>query len=432
MSKYIALVDCDNFFVSCERLFRPDLHTKPVLVLSSNDACAISRSQEVKNLGIKMGDPYFKIKELCDKHKVTLFSSNFELYTDISRRVMSVLRRYTDTIDVYSVDEAFLELVPHADCVTDEECEQSLLTQARSIRSAVLQEVGVPVSIGVARTKTLAKVATHFAKPRFTTDGAVVLVRKNAVKKALQEIPIGDVWGIGRAYGPKLVRAGITTAFDFCEQEVAWIQGHTNMPGLCTVSELQGIRCFHIGESDTVRKSLMHSQSFSSALHELSDIKKSVAHHARKVAETLRAEEISAREIGVILYAREKDDTRHKVEGTEVEEMFTNSTLTIVATAHRVLTRLYSPTCTYSKSGVFVRNIVPEGAQPTTTLFGENTNTHSSLMSAIDTLRNKFGIVLQTGIEMQADKGRARRMHLSPRCSTRWDEVKKVSTLLST
>lgn len=429
MQEYIALVDCDNFFVSCERLFRPELLSKPVLVLSSNDTCAISRSQEVKNLGIKMGDPYFKIKELCDKHKVTLFSSNFELYSDMSRRVMSVLRRYTDTIDVYSVDEAFLELVPQAGCVTDEDCEQSLLTQARSIRTAVLQEVGVPVSIGVAKTKTLAKVATHFAKPRFTSDGAVALVRKDAIQKALEEIPIGDVWGIGRAYGPKLVRVGIITAFDFCEQEVSWIQKHINMPGLRTVSELQGIRCFHIGESDSVRKSLMHSQSFICALHHLSDIEKSVVHHARKVAEILRAEEIYAREIGVFLYAREKDGTRHKVVGTEVEEVYTNSTLTIVATAHKVLKRIYSPTCTYTKSGVFVRNIVPEGGQPATTLFGENTNTHSSLMSAIDILRSKFGIVLQTGIEMRADKGRARRMYLSPRCSTRWEEVKKVPTL---
>lgn len=428
MTKYISLIDCDNFFVSCERLFRPDLVSKPVLVLSSNDACTISRSREVKKLGVKMGEPYFKIKDLCEKNNVVLFSSNFELYRDISRRVMSVLRRYTDTIDVYSVDEAFLELIPHPDCATDEEREHSLLEQALSIRSAVLQEVGVPVSIGVAKTKTLAKVATHFAKPSFAENGVAVLVVKDAIQKALQEIPIGDVWGIGRAYAPRLVQAGILTAFDFCEKDTSWIQKHTNITGLRTMLELQGIQQFPLGDKGDIRKSLMHSQSFGSALNRLSDLETSVAHHARKVAETLRGEEILALEVGVFLYAKDKYGSRKKIVETELLGTYTNSTLTIVAVAHRLLARIYSSAYTYSKSGVFVRGIVPEGYQPVTTLFGEPTNTHSALMGAIDDLRSKYGLVLQTGIEVRAHKGRAQKKYISPRYTTRWNEVKKVST----
>jgi len=297
MTEYIFLVDCDNFFVSCERLFRPDLAYKPVVVLSSNDGCVISRSFEAKKLGIKMGEPYFKIRSLCEQHKVVLFSTNFELYRDISQRVMSIVRRYSDVVEVYSIDEAFLAL-----SVSDD-VEGFLLRKASEIRATVLQEVGIPVSVGIAKTKTLAKIAAHFAKPQYMGNGSNVLIQDSNIRKALQDIAVGDVWGIGMAYAQKLARKGIVSAFDLCNKDDAWIRKETNVVGLRTVSELRGVRCFHLGGDEVLRKSLLSSQSFSRRVTSLRNLETAVAGHARTIAGILRSESAVAKEVSVFVYS---------------------------------------------------------------------------------------------------------------------------------
>ncbi|HCC05668.1 TPA: DNA polymerase V UmuC [Patescibacteria group bacterium] len=417
MTEYIFLIDCDNFFVSCERLFRPDLQKKPVLVLSSNDGCVISRSQEVKNLGIGMGEPYFKIRDLCEKNTVFLFSTNFELYRDISARVMSVLRRFSDTVEVYSVDEAFLTFS------VSQNAEAILLEKAKEVRFAVMREIGVPVSVGVAVTKTLAKVATHFAKPKHSTNGCFVLVDTDLIHESLKKLEIGDVWGIGRRLASKLAKAGVHTAFDFYSKTYPWIQAQTSILGVRTARELHGVRQLAVGEDAELRKSLLHSQSFGSAVHCLIDLQTSVAYHARKVAEILRKEGALAREVSIFLYRKCTNGKREKVLGSEILGTYTNSTLIIVATTLTVLARLYVPEHSYTKAGVYVKSIVPEGGQPRSTLFGEYTNTHQEIMTAVDDLRSRYGDVIHTGLETRASKSQAHSNHLSPRRTTRWGEV---------
>jgi len=426
MTEYIFLIDCDNFFVSCERLFRPELTHHPVAVLSSNDGCIVSLSLEVKKLGIKMGEPYFKIKALCEQHKVALFSSNFELYRDISNRVMSVLRRlsaqagFSDVVEVYSIDEAFLALS------VSEDAEAFLLSKANEMRATVLQEVGIPVSVGIAKTKTLAKVAAHFAKPQYMGNGSNVLIQDSNIQKALQDIAVGDVWGIGRAYAQKLTRNGIVSALDLCNKDDAWIQRETNVVGLRTVSELRGVRCFPLGEDEVLRKSLLSSQSFSRRVTSLRNLETAVAGHARTIAGILRSESAVAKEITVFIYSPEGNGKKSKSIDMETLLTYTNDTFLIVATALGILKRLYRPQRAYKKAGVLVRNIVPDGAQPRETLFGEPTNTNSVLMHVLDDIRHTHGDIVQLGVEMQNDTWRARREHLSPRRTTRWGEVKKV------
>ncbi|KKS86222.1 MAG: Nucleotidyltransferase/DNA polymerase involved in DNA repair/SOS mutagenesis and repair [Parcubacteria group bacterium GW2011_GWA2_43_11] len=421
MTEYIFLIDCDNFFVSCERLFRPDLAHHPVAVLSSNDGCIVSRSLEVKKLGIKMGEPYFKIKVLCEQHKVALFSSNFELYRDISNRVMSVLRRFSDVVEVYSIDEAFLALS------VSEDIEAFLLRKANDIRATVLQEVGVPVSVGIAKTKTLAKVAAHFAKPQYMGNGSNVLIKNSNIQKALQDIAVGDVWGIGRAYAQKLARKGIVSALDLCNKDDAWIRKETNVVGLRTVSELRGVCCFHLGEDEVLRKSLLSSQSFSRRVTSLRNLETAVAGHARTIAGILRSESAVAKEVSVFIYSPEGNGKKSKSVDVEILLTYTNDTFLIVATALDILKRIYRPNVAYKKAGVLVRNIVPDGAQPRETLFGEPTNTNSVLMHVLDDIRQTHGDIVQLGVEMQSDTWRARREYLSPRRTTRWGEALSVN-----
>lgn len=421
MTEYIFLIDCDNFFVSCERLFRPDLKNKPVLVLSSNDGCVISRSQEVKGLGVGMGEPYFKIRELCEKNAVRLFSTNFELYRDISARVMSILRRFSDTVEVYSIDEAFLTVSVSGNV------EAVLIAKAREIRATVIREVGVPVSVGVAVTKTLAKVATHFAKPKYGTDGCFVLSNTAVIVGSLKKMEVGDVWGIGRRLAPKLARAGVYTAFDLHERSPSWVQAQTSVVGVRTLAELHGVKYFTVGEDMELRKSLLHSQSFGHTLDRLNDIETMVAYHARRVAETLREEKAFAREMHVFLYTARKGGKRHKVQGVDIFDRYENSTLVIVQTALTVLRRIYTSHYAYSKAGVYVTNIVPDGFQPKSTLFGESADKDKMLMTALDTLRSRFGDVVCTGSEMRIHTGKANANHLSPRRTTRWGEVLSVN-----
>lgn len=417
MTEYIFLIDCDNFFVSCEKLFRPDLKNKPVLVLSSNDGCVISRSQEVKELGVGMGEPYFKIRDLCEKNAVRLFSTNFELYRDISARVMSVLRRFSDNVEVYSVDEAFLTFS------VSENAELVLVAKAKEIRAVVMRDVGIPVSVGVAKTKTLAKVATHFAKPKYGTEGCFVLIDTALISESLKKMDVRDVWGIGRRLAPKLAKVGVHTAFDFFAKPYPWIQAQTSILGVRTATELHGVKYFTVGEDLELRKSLLHSQSFGHTLSRRNDIETMVAHHARKVAETLREEKAFAREIQVFLYTARKGGKRHKVQGVEVFDRYENSTLVIVQTALTILRRIYTSQYAYSKAGVYVANIVPDGFQPRSTLFGESADKDKTLMTALDALRSKFGDVVCTGSEMSVNTGKANANHLSPRRTTRWGEV---------
>jgi DNA polymerase V len=434
-TSYIALVDCNNFFVSCERLFRPDLSRVPVVVLSSNDGCVISRSNEAKALGIGMGEPYHKVREACRQKNVVAFSSNFSLYQDISNRVFCVIGRFSDRVERYSVDEAFLEVSI---------AEHSLVhAWACALREAVLHEVGVPVSVGVSHTKTLAKIATHVVKTRErkrisacmagtlsagvpeSTDGTHLLLLPEDIVLACKETPVEDVWGVGRRLAPALHGVGIHTAFDVRHASPMWVRKRMSVQGLRTVHELQGLQCFPLVSTSMLRKSLMHSRSFGSATHELSVVRDAISHHARKVAEQLRRERAVVGTLVVMLYGG-KFDERKVYTAEETFEVCTNDTLRLVALACTCVARLYKERVSYVKAGVLVKDISYEASVPSATLFGVETDATKPLMRTLDELRGSLGDLVHMGTEHPKPVHRTRATRLSPRYTTQWGEVRRV------
>ena len=242
--KKIALIDCNSFYVSCERLFNPKIKNTPVVVLSNNDGCVISRSTEAKKLGIKMGEPYFKVKELVRKNNVQIFSSNYSLYGDLSRRVMKVLKGFSDKIEIYSIDEAFIDL-SH---IKDENIEN----HGRKIRERVLKWTGIPTSVGISCTKTLSKVANHVAKKNKT--GVIFL--KDNIDDVLKNFDISDIWGVGRQLSKLYTKNGINNAYKLKNISNSWVKKSTNVLGAKTVMELRGIPCINLETEETKRKSL--------------------------------------------------------------------------------------------------------------------------------------------------------------------------------
>jgi DNA polymerase V len=430
----IALIDCNNFFVSCERLFRPDLAHKPVLVLSSNDGCVVSRSEEVKILGIKMGEPYFRVKTVCEKNGVAVFSSNFDLYRDLSHRVMHTLRGFSDTVEVYSVDEAFVVPPTHG-------TESDLQEWASTVRRTVLTDIGISVSVGVSHTKTLAKVATHLAKQRARSQvveltqqkGVEVLLDQASINAALTLTPIGEVWGIGFRQAPMLMRLGVRTAYDLTRMSDMWVRERMSVCGLRTVHELRGVSCFDVGEHATLRKSLLHSQSFAHTVQDFATVHGAVVYHARKVAEILRAEGAITREVGVLIRtSRHGSHERYAAFESDMLLLHTNDTLTLTTAVCAILARIYKPGFPYAKAGVLVRDILPQGATPSHTFFGEREDARMPLMRTIDTLRHRYGDIIHIASEKnKKDDWHARRQRISRGYTTSWDELATVAVRMN-
>ena len=274
----IALVDCNNFFVSCERVFRPDLDGKAVVVLSNNDGCIVSRSNESKAMGIPMGTPFFKVKHLVESGQLTVFSSNYALYGDLSNRVMSILADSVPKIEIYSIDEAYL----HLDGIAPERIPEL----CSNLREKVRQWVGIPVSIGVAPTKTLAKIASHFAKKYKGYNGVCMMDTDAKRIKALELTPIDDLWGVGRRLAPKMLNWGVKTALDFTQRPKDWVKDRLGVNGLRTWEELRGIPCID-EEKDERRKSICTSRSFADMISDKAELESRVSDFAAMCAKKL-------------------------------------------------------------------------------------------------------------------------------------------------
>ena len=298
-----ALVDCNNFFVSCERLFRPDLLGKPVAVLSNNDGCFVARSQEVKDLGFPMGAPLFTWKNEVKTHGVTLFSANFELYGDISERIVTLLTEITPLIEVYSIDECFLDLSTIAQG-------QTLSNLARGVRERVWREVGVPVSIGVAPTKTLAKVASTYAKKH---GGVYVVDDEVCREQLLRELPIEDIWGVGWRTAPKLRDRGISTAWQLISASDAWLRQQFNVTGMNMVAELCGEVRIPFGDRHDTRRSIMCSRSFGHRVRDYHQLESALSTFAAQAAARLRAQDSVSRHIVVFLSANRHVEGQKRV-----------------------------------------------------------------------------------------------------------------------
>ena len=346
-----ALVDCNNFFVSCERAFQPELEGRPVVVLSNNDGCVVARSNESKAMGIPMGTPFFKVKYLVDQGKLVVRSSNYTLYGDLSARVMSLLAEFAPKLEVYSIDEAFMNM--------DGVREEDLVPVCRELVKKIRRWTGIPVSIGIAPTKTLGKVANHFAKRYRGYRGVCMIDSEDKMRKALSLTPIGDVWGIGWRGAPKLEAQGVKTALDFIGRPVGWVRERMGITGVRTWSELQGTRMVE-DEKEEKRKTICTSRSFADMISDLDELTRRVSDFAGKCAEKLRKDGTAARTVGVFIHTnRFRDDLAQYYPNASVRlDVPASSTPEIVGAALRALNMVYRPGFEYKRAGVVVADIV--------------------------------------------------------------------------
>ena len=416
--KKIALIDCNSFYVSCERLFNPKIKNIPVVVLSNNDGCVISRSTEAKKIGIKMGEPYFKVKELVKKNNVQIFSSNYSLYGDLSRRVMKVLKGFSDKIEIYSIDEAFIDL-SH---IKDENIED----YGKKIRERVLKWTGIPTSVGISCTKTLSKVANHVAKKNKT--GVIFL--KDNVDDVLKNFDISDIWGVGRQLSKLYIKNGINNAYKLKNISNSWVKKSTNVLGAKTVMELRGIPCINLETEETKRKSCCVSRSFGRKIESLNKLKESITTHCLNAAEKIRNDNQTTRSITVFIRTSPFDKNRKYYSNSLTIDLpvATNNSLELVKVAIEGLKKIYKYGYFYQKAGVILSKLSEAGEKNLNLLTPILENKSQTLMKAIDVTNAKYGrnviSVAQAGIN---NSWKMRREHSSKIDTASFDSLPKIS-----
>ncbi|MES2252239.1 MAG: Y-family DNA polymerase [Pseudomonadota bacterium] len=419
-----ALIDGNNFFVSCERVFNPALNNKPVIVLSSNDGCAIARSNEAKALGIAMGAPLHTFSHLLKPHDIRILSCNFELYGDLSNRMMHILQKFTPDVDIYSIDEAFLDISRlHIHNHT---------YFAQSIYETVLKYIGIPITIGIAITKTLAKIANRTAKKQQKVHA--ILTTQNETTHALQATDLSNVWGIGRALTPKLKKLGLYTAHDLSIKDPLWARKVMGISGERLVRELQGISCHSFSAEEADKKSIQVTRSFGVRLREFKDIAEAISAHATRLGEQLRQRKLLTPTLSVFcrtsLYS---GSTPYNGIAIITFETPTNDTSTLIKGALQALKKAFQPGYIYQSAGIHALNLAGEGTLKQKNLFSSTqrtleTNTQSKkLNQAIDTLNQRHGkntlFWASSGINPSYS---VRQNHCSPRYTTRWSELRVV------
>lgn len=424
-----ALCDCNNFFVSCERVFRPDLECKPVVVLSGNDGCVVSRSNEAKALGIKMGTPYFQIAHMCEEatrnkgdkaqEKVTAFSSNFSLYGDLSSRVMSILAKHTPRLEQYSIDEAFL----HCDHMPVEELKPYYEQMVKQVR----QWVGIPISIGIAPTKTLAKIASKYAKQYPAYHGVCIIDNEDKRRKALQAFAIEDVWGIGRQAQKKLAAANIHTAWDFAQQLPIFAQNLLHKPGLLTWHELNGNDYIDITDHPQ-RQSISQSRTFATGIRDRATIEKALVDFMSFCAEKMRRQGSVCQQFTVYAhtsrFAEGDMQVIHQVVTLPVPTAITSELVRHMLAALRRQWRTYP----YKKAGVVLMNLSPAANQQQV-LFDERPRQREErLQKAIDNINRQYGrpaVVTGTQV-LPSQQPLSKKDKLSPCYTTNLSEIMRI------
>jgi DNA polymerase V len=413
----IALVDCNNFYVSCERLFRPDLDNKPVCVLSSNDGCVIARSQEIKDLGIHVGAPAYKYKSLFEKHKVTLFSTNFPLYGDISSRVMSVLSDYSDNMEVYSIDEAFL----HIDLY-----KINYLDYGNEIRERLLKWVGIPTCVGIAETKTLAKLANRIAKKYPQLNGVHIIDSDEKREKALKWAKIEDIWGIGNKSAEKMRSYGIINAYDFVARSDYFIRKNLTVVGLRIKRELLGSSCLDVDNQPVSKKSILTSRSFSRPVKDFDAMMEALASHTFSCALKLRKQSSCAQTIMVFLHTSKhrKDKPQYSNYRSMHLDVATNSTNELIVYARSLLEMIFKEGYDYNKVGVMLTNIIPQTNIQGNLFDNVDRAKNKKLMKAMDKINSIHGIGNVHMASQSVNKYKiSKQERLSPQYTTRWTDI---------
>ena len=414
--KVFALIDCNAFYVSCERVFNPKLNNRPVVALSNNDGCIISRSKEAKALGIKMGVPLFKVKDIVEKEKVVVFSSNYTLYADMSRRVMNIISSSSPYTEIYSIDEAFVEL---SSLPIDYE------SYAHQLRQTILQHTGIPVSIGIASTKTLAKVANHKAKKDDSLNGVCSLVNYNNIDRILELTEVGDVWGVGRRLSKKLINHGIHNAKLLKNCSDSWIRKMMSVNGLKTITELRGISCIPLEEYSMTRKSCCTTRSFGKLLTNLEDIEQAVTTFARRAAERIRSESLAASCVSVFVRTNpfDKKSAYYSNGASRTLSHPTHDSITIIETALLLTKRIFKNNYQYKKAGVLLSGLCDD-SEIQETLFEKNYNQNSDLMSAIDAINYRYGRdTLQMASECKVGNWKQKRENCTRNYTTQIDRL---------
>ena len=381
-TKKIALVDCNSFYVSCERLFNPKIRKKPVVVLSNNDGCIISRSNEAKALGIKMGEPYFKAKDIIIKNKVNVFSSNYSLYGDLSRRVMRTLKRFNVDIEIYSIDEAFLDMTNFSDKEVEE--------VGKEIRSTILQWTGIPTSIGIAQTKTLSKVANHIAKKKKT--GVTSLIGLENIDPILEKVEINDVWGVGRQLTKFYNKNGIYNAKQLKNKSNTWIKKNSNVLGSRTAMELRGVPCIDLEKTPSKRKSCVVSRSFGKRVEKLQEMKEAVANYSLNASEKIRSESLNAKSITIFIRTSPFQSRFGYYSNSKTIDfpIATDNSIEIVKAAIEGLESIFKNGYRYQKAGIILTGL--SNSNEGENLFSsEKDKKIGNLMRSIDKTNYKYG-----------------------------------------
>jgi DNA polymerase V len=380
--RYFGLVDCNSFYCSCERVFRPDLRHRPVIVLSNNDGCAIAFTKEAKAIGIgTMCEPYYQMKDKIQKYNVAVFSSNYTLYDNMSRRVMEILRGFSPRVEIYSVDEAFLEF--------DGFDQWDLLEYGNKVRQDILRLTGLPVGVGISTTKVLSKVANKVAKKG---EGVFVMKDEIAIDQVLRHFPVKDLWGIGHASANKLSLLGIKTAYEFKNyQNEKLIQQMLTKTGRQIQDELRGISCLPM-ESPEDKKNTGTSRSFGEAVYTKNELREALAEFATKSAEKLRRQKSVCYSLTVFIHTNPFKDESPQYYGVGSETFLsgTSDTFRLIKGCHRVLDKIFRPGFEYKKAGVVLNHIIP-CQENQLDLFHENPDDNEKLSQVMDVINKKYG-----------------------------------------
>lgn len=417
MQKVFALVDCNSFYCSCERVFRPDLKHKPVIVLSNNDGCAIARTSEAKALGIKMGAPYFKIKELCQKYGVAVFSSNFALYTNLSDRVMNTLVQLCPKVEVYSVDEAFCDLSGI----------KNLSEFGFTIKNTIAKNIGIPTGVGIGPTKVLAKLANHVAKKSARSQGVVNLMNEEFRKMVLQKVPVEEIWGVGRASSEKLQRLGLKTAYDFAYyNNEEHIQKVFTKVGVQIKHELLGINCFTLEQDVEAKKEIMCSRTFGGSVIDLAALKESIANYISNAAEKMRAQDSLCTQVSIFARTNPFKQTEQFYLYDRAKLMHpTCDTRKLIHIAFELLEKNFRYGYEYKKAGVKLSGFYNTQEYQLDLLSAGDSLEDFRLMEVIDRInaREGEGVVKLMACGVDDKAWRMNRAHKSPRYLTSWEDL---------
>ena len=421
-SPCFALVDANNFYASCEKLFRPDLKNKPVIVLSNNDGCVVARSKEVKALGIKTGTPIFKLQNEINKFGIALFSSNYALYGDISSRIMSVLEELAPRLEIYSIDEAFLDF-------SGMNANFHLETYGKHVQKTVYQYTGISVGVGIAPTKTLAKLANHAAKTYPATGGVVDLSQKSRQIKLMQITPVSEIWGVGRQISKQLELLGIKTALQLAEADPKLIRKQFSVVLERTVHELNGTSCLSLDEVSTPKKQIVSSRSFGERISEYQPMREAVASYVARAAEKLRQEKQHARSLTVFLRTNpfSEKEPYYANSATGSLRLPTDDTRDLLVLAQNLLKLIWKDGYRFMKAGIILNDFYkPDLYQPD--LFDPITLREKSkeMMSVLDKINNSNKGKIWFASQGIAKNWQMKRQHLSPAYTTSWDELPRA------